>query len=127
MPEYLLLKRGLYYRPNNVGYTGIRNEAGRYDESEAYPGGGVTAIHESEAPYFAPACWNDVKVSHLMGLLSAAEAQRDRLMAALTPDGDTKAAYMGEVRDADYKNRPVSWTAIKVVMALIRKEGGIDG
>lgn len=62
-------------------------------------------------------------------------AQRDRLIAALTPSGDTKAAYMGEVRDdvtfydeigndhtQDYA---VSWTAIKEVMALIRKEVGL--
>jgi len=52
-------------------------------------------------------------------------AQRDRLLAALTPDGDTKRAYMAEIYDADHKNRPVSWTAIKAVMALIRKEGGL--
>ena len=65
--------------------------------------------------------------------------QRDRLIAALTPDGDTKAAYMGEIKDdvmvtaydedGEYVERNlkpyVSWTAIKAVMALIRKEGGI--
>lgn len=140
MSEYLLVKRGLYYRPNNAGYTGIRNEAGRYDESDAYPDGGVTAVHESEAPYFAPACWNDVKVSHLMKLLGEVKAQRDRLIAALTPSAETKGAYIGEVRDdvtvwveddeGDMAERTdrrhVSWTAIKDVMTLIRKEGGID-
>jgi len=65
--------------------------------------------------------------------------ERDRLLAALTPDGDTKAAYIGEVRDdvittiqgedgewEEVNLKPyVSWTAIKDIMALIRKEGGL--
>lgn len=97
MPEYLLLKRGLYYRPNNRGYTGIRDEAGRYDESDAYPDGGVTAIHEFDAPYFAPACWNDVKVSHLMGLIADAENRFDLAVLALH---DAIVRPMGVVPDS---------------------------
>lgn len=71
--------------------------------------------------------------------IAALRAKRDRLIAALTPSADTKAAYMGEVRDdvtvwieddegdmVEYTDRRhVSWTAIKEVMALIRKEGGL--
>ncbi|MCG8446511.1 MAG: hypothetical protein MI753_12440 [Hyphomicrobiales bacterium] len=55
-----------------------------------------------------------------------------RLLEALTPSAGTKAAYMGEVvletvSDDDEDGLPVSvkrhvpWTAIKDVMALIRK------
>jgi outer membrane protein TolC len=47
-----------------------------------------------------------------------AEAEVKRLRAALTPSGDTKAAYMGEIKDPETK-RHVSWTAIKMIMAMI--------
>ena len=32
--KYLIMKRGVYYRPNNAGYTGIKDEAGRYSLDE---------------------------------------------------------------------------------------------
>jgi hypothetical protein len=47
-----------------------------------------------------------------------AEADVARLQEALAPSGDTKAAYIGEVKDPDTK-RYVSWTAIKMIMAMI--------
>lgn len=62
--EFLLVKRGLYYRPGNAGYTGIRDNAGRYPASCASPADGVTAIHESEAPVFATACFHDLATAH---------------------------------------------------------------
>ena len=40
------------------------------------------------------------------------------LVEALTPTVDTKAAYMGVIKDPDTK-RMVSWTAIKMVMKMI--------
>ncbi len=33
--QWLLVKRGLYYGPNNSGYTGIKDLAGRYDYEDA--------------------------------------------------------------------------------------------
>ncbi len=125
MPKYLLIKRGLYYRPNNMGYTGIKDQAGRYEASEAYEG--VTAIHEDEAPEYAPACWNDVKIGDMQAKLDAITAQRDRLIAALTPDRDTKAAYCGKVRyiGDDGHSRVMKWRDIQAVMAMIRKEAGL--
>lgn len=85
-PAFLLMKRGLFYRPGNAGYTGIKADAGRYNQSEADELSGVTAIHENDAPMFAPACWEDVKVKHLLGII----AERDRSLAALAsaPAGD---------------------------------------
>jgi hypothetical protein len=57
----------------------------------------------------------------------AAEANAAALRAALTPSGDTKAAYMGEIKDPETR-RMVSWTAIKMVMAMVldhsAKKGG---
>ena len=47
-----------------------------------------------------------------------APAQVAGRRGARTPSGDTKAAYMGEVKDPETK-RMVSWTAIKMVMAMI--------
>lgn len=71
--EYLLVKRGLYYRPDNQGYTGIRDLAGRYFESDASPEDGVTAVHHEEAPLFSAACFDDLKVKHLLGKIAEAE------------------------------------------------------
>lgn len=62
----------------------------------------------------------------LLAVRNRENAQRDRLIAALTPSAETRAVYKGEVKDSDYRNRPVSWTAIKEVMALIRKEAGCE-
>lgn len=53
----------------------------------------------------------DYQVSELM-------AENERLREALEPSGDTKAAYMGEIRDPDTK-RDVSWSAIKMIMKMI--------
>jgi hypothetical protein len=57
-------------------------------------------------------------VATLRTQLAVAEAERDALRAALTPSGETKADYMGEVLDPDTRRR-VSWTAIKMIMAMI--------
>ena len=53
-----------------------------------------------------------------------AEAERDRMRAALTPSPETKAAYTAEVRvdEATF----VPWVAIKEIMALIRGQAGIE-
>lgn len=53
-PRFLLVKRGWYYGPDNSGYVGMKVDAGRYYEHEARPDDGVTAIHEDNAPRFAP-------------------------------------------------------------------------
>jgi len=77
--SFILQKRGLYYRPKNNGYTGIKTEAGRYDECDAIPECGVFAIHEDKAPLFAPACWHDLQVKFLLEEIG----KRDREIAQL--------------------------------------------
>jgi len=78
--RYLLMKRGLYYRPDAMGYTGIRDNAGRYPKAEAethvHPESGVTMIPEGRADEFSPACCDDLARDHL-------KKQRDDLRAAL--------------------------------------------
>lgn len=60
---YLLMKRGLYWRPDSCGYTGLKREAGRYsDEDSAWTCDGpladpkTTRIAEDKAPRFSPSC-----------------------------------------------------------------------
>lgn len=62
--RYLLVKEGLYYRPNSNGYTGIKDEAGRFPASRASEADGIEAIHEDDAPDYSAACWDDVKAKH---------------------------------------------------------------
>jgi hypothetical protein len=59
--KYLLMKRGVYYAPDNQGYTGLKRQAGLYHETDAQPDEGVTAIHICEAPDYAPNCYADYK------------------------------------------------------------------
>lgn len=80
---YLLMKRGLYYRPDAMGYTGIKDHAGRYSKEDAEdhfdPASGVTMVSEAEAAEFSPNCFDDLARAHLLKQRDAAEARADRL------------------------------------------------
>lgn len=54
--RYLLLKRGLYWRPNSLGYTGAKVAAGRYtlEEAKSLANDGVSYVAESKAPLVSP-------------------------------------------------------------------------
>lgn len=84
---YLLMKRGLYYRPDAMGYTGIKDHAGRYSkedaEGHADPASGVTMVSEAQAAEFSPGCFDDLARAHLLKQRDAAEARADRLAKAL--------------------------------------------
>lgn len=80
--HYLIMKRGLYERPNHQGYTGIRDHAGRYSLAEAkhmfrLSDGECRWIHEDHAQEFLPAAWHDLVIKHLLD-------QRDALRAEIT-------------------------------------------
>ncbi|WP_324695568.1 hypothetical protein [Novosphingobium sp. RL4] len=77
--RFLLVKRGLYYAPDNHGYTGFKDKAGRYLESDAYEG--VRAIHVDQAEEFAPACFVDLKVDCLTKQRDDARGEITRLRA----------------------------------------------
>lgn len=83
--QYLLAQRGLYYRPGNAGYTGIKALAGRYSQADAIPASGVLAVHVSEAPDFSPACFDDLAREHLKStvdeLLVAGQGILDRMFS----------------------------------------------
>lgn len=88
---FLLVKRDLYYRPDAQGYTGIKDNAGRYTKSEAEDhadeASGVTAILATEAPEFSPACFDDLARAHLAKKL----AQVTRELSALRAQPPARA------------------------------------
>lgn len=81
--HFLLMKRGLYYRPDNAGYTGIKSQAGRYPESRAMPEAGITAIHEDEAPEYSECCAWDIRLKDQVSELSNALEVTIQLASAL--------------------------------------------
>jgi len=78
---WLLVKRGLYYRPNDCGYTGIRDHAGRYtaDEARARAGSEIKMVRLADAPEFSEACFDDLARAHLLKQRDAALMEIARL------------------------------------------------
>lgn len=70
--QFLIEKRGLYYRPDARGYTGLKREAGRYSFEEAAervgpngpegPQDGMGMWREDDAPEFSSSCAWDVRL-----------------------------------------------------------------
>lgn len=70
---FLIEKRGLYYRPDACGYTGLKRDAGRYSFDEAVervgpngpegPQDGLGMWREAEAPEFSTRCSWDLRVA----------------------------------------------------------------
>jgi len=80
--EWLIISKGLYFRPDAKGYTGIRDEAGRYDHETAMSyvtgsDGEVSIVRESEGKEFMPAAYSDLVINHLI-------KQRDEARSLLT-------------------------------------------
>lgn len=69
-PEhYIIEKRGLYYRPNNCGYTGLKSEAGIYPFEFADPlqrhygeDDGFKVWKADDAPEYSSRCPWDVRM-----------------------------------------------------------------
>jgi hypothetical protein len=63
--KFLIIKRGLYYRPQAKGYTNFKEEAGRFTLEEVavrFPNkdsdnqDGMYFMHEDDSPEYAPSC-----------------------------------------------------------------------
>ena len=93
--QFLIEKRGVYYRPEAKGYTGLKREAGRYSFEEAAervgPNGpdgsqdGLSMWREEEAPEYSSACYSDTRAweeGRKKGAADAA-AEIERLTALL--------------------------------------------
>ena len=62
----IIEKRGLYYRPDSMGYTGLKSQAGLYTLDEAAeiagpngpdgPRDGIIVWAADDAPEYSPAC-----------------------------------------------------------------------
>lgn len=133
---WLLLKRGLYWRPNSSGYTGVKSEAGRYRfmEVEAWAlhsRNEVTALHEDDAPDYSPGCALDIK---------CADLEKRLAKLALTPPPDV-AGLVSELREqhsmqngdmdsiiayAEYSNR-VRHKAADALLSLSARIRGLEG
>jgi len=92
--EWLIVKRDLYYRPNACGYTGIRDNAGRYSYAEAkshvYPHDEeVTMVRLEDAPEITKACFSDLAIKHLQEKRYELAAENTRLREALKPFATT--------------------------------------
>jgi len=112
--RFLLVKRGLYYRPGNCGYTGIKENAGRYLASDACPDSGVIAVHEDDAPIFSEACFADLAAEWAKGRIGAdaatiatLQAEKERLTGA---DGRTHLYFGGKTRCGAWLNPDLKTT-----------------
>lgn len=84
---FLIEKRGLYYRPDAKGYTGLKREAGLYSFDDAVervgpngpegPQDGMGIWRVSEAPQFSTNCPFDVKAIETVGCDARREALED--------------------------------------------------
>lgn len=79
--EWLLVKRDLYYRPGSIGYTGIRDNAGRFSHEEAskIAGNEVSMVRLEDAPEFTNACFDDLARNHLIKQREHLTAENERL------------------------------------------------
>lgn len=85
---YVLMKRGLYWRPNGQGYTGVLAEAGRYSETDArahhdHDADSTTMHLASECFDFAPACWPETQIAVREATIAAQRAEIERLETSL--------------------------------------------
>lgn len=111
---YLLVKRGLYYRPNAMGYTGLKVNAGRYTraqaEDHADPISGVTVMHESIAPLIAPKCFDDVARDYLLHRLTLVEEALTKIVE-LEPRPSSHAIDWQAIDSCEecqrYKDHPI--------------------
>lgn len=134
-PKHLLVKRGLYYRPDNQGYTGIKDHAGRYQATDARPEDGITAVHEDEAPEFSKACFDDLARDHLQkkvqSLSTALAEAREKAIeeCALIADNfhaGVPVSY-GHMRNHVFLARDKRFAALEIAQAirsLTLPEGG---
>ncbi len=111
---WVLIKRGLYWRPNAQGYTGILAQAGLYSDedsaSRARPDEGVTRMPFREAAEVAKATFDDIAADYwreeTMRLREALELQNEWVRGALQCkdwhwDGDQRAAAEWSLAQAE--------------------------
>ena len=108
LTQYVLLKRDLYDCPKHMGYTGIRDKAGVYDE-EYIKGYEVPIRQEydwqeedlyalplSAAPEYTKACYHDLARDHLVAKITELREENAKLRLALQIMRDDLRVLRGE-------------------------------
>ena len=111
---YLLVKRGLYYRPNAMGYTGLKVNAGRYTREQAKghedPISGVSVVHQDIAPLIAPKCFDDIARDYLLHRLTIVEEALKQI-ATIEPRPSSHALDWRAIDTCEdcqrYKDHPI--------------------
>lgn len=128
--SWLIVKRGLFFRPDCQGYTGIRDKAGRYsyDFAKDYDRGECSIMREADAPEFMPAAFSDLVIKHLMGQRAHWKERHDIVLqkhieccsAAQNPARPTDSEILAVLNAAivALKSRDQSSFEIKVLEGL---------
>ncbi len=133
--QYVICKRGLYYRPKAQGYVGIKEWAGVYSKEEAEarssPDAGVTSMPYDEAPDISPACYDDIARDWLMSKLNEARTALSQARAEGRREGLEEAAKLASGPTSgwgEHVGGTLERDRIAVaILALAQKEGGKDG
>ncbi|MCR9276227.1 MULTISPECIES: hypothetical protein [unclassified Mameliella] len=108
-PKFLILKRGLYYRPEAKGYTALKEHAGRYSLDEVavrMPNGpdgsndGISFIAEDDAPDCAPSADVSIVADYWQRKATEYASQVEDMKAALA--NAAEGARRQAVRDCPY-------------------------
>lgn len=117
---YVLIKRGLYWRPNGEGYTGILLNAGLYSDEESVRriGDGVTRMRFTDAPEISKNTFNDYAASYwreealrVRHLLEKAEKRIEKLEAMID---NAKMAFS--------ETQPDEETRMRAMVAALRED-----
>lgn len=122
---WLLKKRGLYYCPNDCGYTGIRDHAGRYtgEEARARLSPGIAMVRLDAAPEFSEACFDDLARDHLTKQRDSALAEVERLRHAFHTTHGALLCIAGTDSNWSKYARDVADEAGGMITTLIAEEG----
>lgn len=126
--DHVLVKRGLYYRPNGNGYTGLKCEAGLYEASYADGDEWITAIPFADAPEFSPACWEETKLSHLQGQLATTRAELAAMKArevGYVQAMDAMGEELAASKERERETLAVLQTAHESEAALVRQRNAL--
>ena len=108
--QYVIIKQGLYYKPNSLGYTGVLFEAGMYSKEKAdkisrNSGGQVTSMLASEAPVFSENCYDDIKKKYEdKALISWVSRSSNKIGEVNTPEEHLKHEPLQYFRDLFIRN-----------------------
>jgi hypothetical protein len=104
MTQYVLIKRDLFDCPKHMGYTGIRDKAGVYDE-EYIKGYEVPirseydwqeedlyALPLTAAPEFTKACFHDLARGHLIAKIHGLREENAKMREAVRVWADSMRA-----------------------------------